>query len=160
MNVPKAPLEALHRVRQVRVEQATRALASRVVAHQVAAARKARAERERARHDEALRDLRDTERARLTRGELRVVDLARAGAHEVRLGAERDALAAEEAHAEDALREARAAEVVARAEVARRAAEAELVARARTRLELATLRARDSHDEELAAEVMAARCVR
>ncbi len=89
MRRPEYPLEPLAQLRQRRVDEAAKGLAAAVAERERAEQARARAEQQRAMHEAAAHELRQDEADALGRGELRAADLARAGAWELGIAAQR-----------------------------------------------------------------------
>jgi hypothetical protein len=152
MRRPQYPLEPLADVRDRRVDDAVRGLAT-AVSQREATARHARAVEQAAEsHAVGVDRVKRAEREALGRGDLRAADLAHAHAWELRVEAERAALAVEEQRAHAAERAAGEAELRSREELARRRADAEVVAKDRARWEAAQRKRADAKEEESMAE--------
>jgi hypothetical protein len=152
MRPPRYPLEPLAQLRQDQVEAAVRGLAAAVAGRDAAERVRSGAEQRRQAHQAAAAHVRDAEGEALARGELRAADLARAGAWEVRVASERDALASDLERAAGAEARARAVEEKARGEVAERKAGAEVVAADQTRWREALRKKGEAKEEEAAEE--------
>jgi hypothetical protein len=146
------PLEPLAELRDTRVDQAVRGLAAAIAERDQAERGRRAAEESRASHDTAAARARSAEADALAHGELRVSDLARADAWELRVAAERAALTAEVDRARGTEHRAREGEQVARGEVASRRADADVIERDRARWTDAQRRQLEARDEEAASE--------
>jgi hypothetical protein len=146
----KYPLEPLEKLRQERVDGATRALADAVKDKTKAEARRARVEEERRRGEDEARRTRDHERDALERGDLSAADLMRAAAWEVRARAEAEEHARRVAGAEAADAAAQASLETARFDLAQRKSDADVMAKDRRKW-----RDRVKKDEEKAEEAAA-----
>lgn len=154
---PKYPLEALREHRARGVDAATAELGAAVRAREVAEAAKLRAEEERARAEARARAVRENEAVRLRNGELKVVDLVRAGDWDKGAQHEIAELSRAVDRAEMRASEARAAERTARDELARRKADRDVVAKDEARFVERLVRDREAAEEDAADEVFAAR---
>jgi hypothetical protein len=152
MRPPKYPLEPLERLRDEKVDEATRALATAVAARDEAERRRRGAEKTSEDHEDAARALREKERAALERGELTAGDLMRADAWEARVAEERATLARGVEQAREAESRARASEAGAQGEVAARKSEAQVVAKDRARWEERARKRADDREEQSAEE--------
>lgn len=152
MRRPQYPLEPLADVRERQVEGAVRGLATAVSQREAAASRARAVERAAESHAAAVDRAKDAEREALGRGELTAADLAHAHAWELRVEAERAALAAEQQRARAAESAASDAEVRSREELARRRADADVVAKDRARWETAQQKRADAREEEAMTE--------
>jgi hypothetical protein len=146
------PLEPVAGLRENKVDQAVRGLAAAIAERDQAERGRRAAEQSRLSHDGAADRVRDAEAGALERGELRVSDLARADAWELRVSAERDALTAEVDRARTAEGRARAGEEAARGKVASRRADAQVIEKDRARWADAQRRQVEAKDEEAASE--------
>jgi hypothetical protein len=146
------PLEPLAELRDRRVDQAVHELAASIAGRDEAERSRRAAEESRSSHNSAAQRARVAEADALARGELRVSDLARADAWELRVAAERAALTAEVDRARGAEHRAREGEHAARGEVASRQADAEVIEKDRARWADAQRRQSDARDEEAASE--------
>jgi hypothetical protein len=152
MRRPQYPLEPLAYVRERQVDDAVRGLAN-AVSQREAAARRARVVEQAAESLAAAIDgVKRAEREALGRGELRAADLAHAHAWELRMEAERAALAAEGERARAAESAAAETELQSREELARRQADADVVAKDRARWEAVHQKRADAKEEESMAE--------
>ena len=152
MRSPRYPLEPLVELRQKKVDEAVRELAGAARDRDSAAGARRAVEERRGAHERAIADVRAAEGEALARGELRVADLARAGAWSLRVGADGDALAAgvERARATEA--RARAAEATAQSAVGSRRAEAQVVTQHRARWGETRRKDLEAKDEEASSE--------
>jgi hypothetical protein len=159
MRSPKYPLEPLAKLRDQRVDEATRDLAGAVGARTAAeGARKRAQERVRAHEDEARR-VREAETAALERGELTAGDLARLQDWERGTGAERDAMERDVAARQGAEDRSREAERQAKEQLAARMSDARVVERDRVRWEEGVRKRLEAKEEE-AVEDAAGRAAR
>lgn len=152
MRRPRYPLDPLAQQRDRRVEEAVRGLASAVSQREGVERRARTVEQANESHAAAVARVKDAESEALGRGELRAADLAHAHAWELRMEAERAALAAEQARARAAESAAREAEQRSRENVAQRRADADVVAKDRARWEAAQRKQSDAREEEAMAE--------
>jgi hypothetical protein len=146
------PLEPVAELREAKVDQAVRGLAVAIAQRDQAERSRCAAEESRASHDAGAQLVRSAEAHALARGELRVSDLARAGAWELRVAAERAELMAEVDRARGAEGRAREGEATARGEVASRQADAQVLEKDRARWADAQRRLAEAKDEEAASE--------
>jgi hypothetical protein len=133
MRRPKYTLEPLVELRGRRAGEATKELASAVAGREKAERVRAGAEERRAAHEAQARAVREVESQALASGDLRVADLARADAWELRVASER---AKHEGAVSRALEEegrARESETEARGRAAMTQADAEVVKKDRER---------------------------
>jgi hypothetical protein len=152
MRPQRYPLEPLSDLRDRRVEEATGMLAAVIRAKDAATARLRTALLRRDGHARATAGVRQAELEALGRGDLRARDLARVDAWGVRTGAERDALTAAVAAAQDVEAKERVRQAQAQASVAARTADAQVVASHRARWDEAGRRAVEASAEEAAFE--------
>jgi len=152
MRRPQYPLEPLVDVRERQVDDAVRGLATAVSKREAAASHARAVEQAAESHAAALDRVKQAEREALGRGELRAADLAHAHAWELRMEAERAALAAEEQRACAAEKAAGETELRSREELAQRRADADVVAKDRARWEALQQRRADAKEEEAMAE--------
>jgi len=133
MPPPKYPLAPVVTVREAKVDQAAGGLAAAMCARDAAARARTASEQRRDEHAATVEDVRCAEKDALSLGNLRVTDLVRRDAWEVRVAVEQSALASvvEQARAEED--RARSGEGRARELAALRMAEAQLVDRHRVR---------------------------
>lgn len=146
------PLEPLANVRERQVDDAVRGLATAVSQREAAARRAQAAEQAAESHAAAVERVKREEREALGRGELTAADLARAHAWELRVEAERTALAGQQERARAAESAASDAEGRSREELARRRTDADVVAKDRARWETAQRKRADAKEEEAMAE--------
>lgn len=133
MAAKKYPLDPLAKLREQHVDAAMRELAE-AVREREAAERKARAaEEEQERAAARALEMREAERAKLERGELKVADLMRADAWGVAVAEEKRRLEAHVERATVAESEARAGEAEQRTVVAARKADAEVIEKDRAK---------------------------
>jgi hypothetical protein len=149
---PRYPLEPLARLREKKVDEATQALAGAVATRAKAEEARARAEQRRAAQESKVAAVRDEERAALAHGELRAADLARAGAWEIAVAAEREQLDATVKSAQGKERAARDAEAGAKQSVASRQADADAVEKDRARWHEHARKRDEAKEEEAASE--------
>jgi hypothetical protein len=152
MRPPRYPLEPLARLREEQVDAAVRGLATAVAGRSAAEDARRTAEHRRDAHAEAAARVREAERVALRRGELRAGDLARAGAWEVRVASEHEAMASEVGRALGVEAQACDTERKAQGETASRKADAEAVATDRTRWHDALRKKGEAREEEAAEE--------
>ena len=152
MRPRRYPLDPLARVREIKVDDAARALAEAVRAREEAALRLAQATRRKEDAEAEARALREGEQGALERGELTVADLMRADAWGTRVKAEQTELVRREDEAATREDAAQGDESRARVNVAERKADAELVERDRVRWVDGERRRADAKDEEAAAD--------
>lgn len=152
MRRPQYPLEPLANVRERQVDDAVRGLATAVSQREDASRRARAVEHVAESHAAAVDRTKHAEREALGRGELTASDLAHAHAWELRVEAERAALAAEQQRARAAESAASDAEARSRGELARRRADADVVAKDRARWETAQQKRADAREEETMTE--------
>jgi hypothetical protein len=152
MRRPKYPLEPLAKLREQKVDEATRALAGAVANREKAERARAGAELRRASHEADARGLRQAERGALERGELKAADLARAGAWEMRVAEDREKLEAVVKSTREEEKKARQGEAEARADATARRADAEVVEKDRTRWREGERKHAEAKEEEAATE--------
>lgn len=152
MRRPRYALEPLAKLRDGKVDEATRGLAAAVTERGAAERARRSAEARRDAHDAAADAVRAGEREALERGELRAGDLALADGWEARVATERAALADAVQRAGSAEAKARDAERQAQRGVAERKADAQVVAKDRARWEDEQRRRGEAKEEEEAAE--------
>jgi hypothetical protein len=152
MRRPQYPLEPLADVRERQVDDAVHGLATAVSRREAAAHHTRAVEQAAESHAAGVDRVKRAEREALGRGELRAADLAHAHAWELRIEAERAALAAEEERARAAERAAGDAEQRSREELARRRADADVVAKDRARWEAVQQKRADAKEEQAMAE--------
>jgi hypothetical protein len=148
----KYPLEPLSRLRQARLEGASRELAAAVRARSSAEQARADAQRACERHRQASDDVKSAERAALGRGDLSAADLARAEAWAARVEVEADALSSRVEQARRVESQARESEERARAGTGARAAEARVVSEHEERWREAQRAKAERVDEEASVE--------
>jgi len=147
----KYPLDPLVRVREARVDGATRAVAAATRKAEDARAARIAAEASRARAAEAARAARESEREVLESGGLTAADLARADAWETRVQGEDQRLFGAVSRAAEAEAAAIAEEAAARAALAGDKADADVVAKDRAAwLDVARRRAEAAEEEDAA----------
>lgn len=151
MPSPKYPLKPLLEQRGRLVDAAAAELGGAVHAREAADAARVRAEDDRRDEEARARHVRDEEAARLARGELRAVDLARAEAWEVGARTQLQQLERAVTLAGDAVERARRDEHVARRSLAQRTADRDVVMKDKGRFD-DRLKARVLAAEEEAAE--------
>jgi hypothetical protein len=144
----KYPREPLAMLRAKESGDAAVALAEAVRAREEAERVARSIERVRDRAADAARAVRDAEASALERGELRVVDLERAGAWSARVERDRVQTESRVARSAERVRAAGEAEEVARASVAGAHASAKVTERDRARWEDGARRAALARDEE------------
>jgi hypothetical protein len=149
---PKYPLEPLLGHRERKVDDATVELGAAIAQREAAEAARLRAERARREAEERAAAIRADEAARLAKGELRAVDLARKEAWEVAVAAQMSDLTRDVAKAEREAASAHEGEASARAELARTKADRDVVAKDKGRFVDAQRRAAEAADEENAGE--------
>ena len=154
---PKYPLEPLREHRDRRVDAATVQLGDAVRSREAADDAKRRAEQERLDAEARAAAVRDDEAALLANGELRVADLACAGAWEHAASAEMTDLGSAIARADGHLAAAREAEVQARGELAQKKADLDVVVKDEARFDAAARSKQEAAEEESAEEAFAAR---
>lgn len=152
MRPPRYPLEPLAKLREDQADAAVRGLAEAVSVRHSAERHRLAAEQRRDDHEEAAARVREAEGEALARAELRVADLARAGAWETRVASEGESMASQLERAREAETSARDAEVAARGEVTTRKAGAEVVGADRMRWRDALRKVADAKEEEAAEE--------
>jgi hypothetical protein len=152
MRPPRYPLEPLAKLREDQADAAVRGLAVAVAGRDAADRDRRTAEQQRDTHTAAAARVRDAEGDALARGELRVGDLARAGAWETRVASEGRTMASAVERARGAETQARAVEQSAQGEVATRKAGAEVVGADRARWNDALRRKAEARQEEAAEE--------
>jgi hypothetical protein len=152
MRPPRYPLEPLAKVRTDQADAAVRGLAVAVAGRDAAERERREAETRRQAHEEAAARVRDAEQEALARGELRVGDLARAGAWETRVASEGATLTSTVDRAQGAENRARHVEQTARGEVASRKADVEVVAADRARWDASLRKKAEAREEEAAEE--------
>jgi len=152
MRRPQYPLEPLVDVRERQVDDAVRGLASAVSLREAAATRARAIEQAAESHAAGVDRVKQAERDALGRGELRAADLAHAHAWELRMEAERAALAAEGERARAAEKAAGETELRSREELALRRADADVVAKDRARWEAVQQKRAEAKEEESMAE--------
>jgi hypothetical protein len=152
MRRPKYPLEPLAQLRQRKANEAAEAFATAVVERENAERACVDAERRRAMHEAEAHELRQAEADALGRGELRAGDLARTGAWELGVSAQRqrhdDAVErakGQEGRARDGERDARERVASARADV-------DVVDKDRAKWRDSQLRREEAQEEEAASE--------
>jgi len=152
MPPPRYPLEPLAKLREDQADAAVRGLAVAVAGRDAAERDRRTVEQQRDTLEAAAARVRETEQEALARGELRVGDLARAGAWETRVASEGEATAAALERARGAETRAREAEQSAQGEVATRKAGAEVVSADRARWQDALRKKAEAREEEAAEE--------
>jgi len=152
MRPRRYPLEPLAELRAGQVDAAVRGLATAVAAHDAAERDRRTAERVRDDHAAVAAGVRAAEREALARGELRVGDLAVAGAWEVRIASEGQAMASAVDRTRGVETRARDAEQGAQGTVAARKADAEVVVADRARWQDALRKKVEAKEEEAAEE--------
>jgi hypothetical protein len=152
MRPPKYPLEPLAELRDKRVDLALDDLAAATRGRDAAERERLASEQGCRAHAAAAERLRDAEESALARGELRVADLANAGAWEIRVASEHQALASEVDRARVAEAGARVGEERAQGEVASRKADAQVVAKDRARWRSRQAGREEAKEEEASTE--------
>ncbi|HEY3820829.1 MAG TPA: hypothetical protein VGL81_26880 [Polyangiaceae bacterium] len=152
MRPPKYPLEPLAKLRGEQADAAVQGLAKAVAGRDAAERDRRSAEQRRDAHEVAASRVRGAEQEALARGELRVGDLARAGAWESRVASEGETMASAVARAQGAEGRAREVEQSAQGELATRRADVDVVAADRARWHDALRRKREAREEEAAEE--------
>ena len=149
---PKYPLSPLGALRNKRVDDAAHDLATKTRARTAAERAHQLAQENLDRHGAAAALVRESEAGALARGDLRVADLARADAWEVRIGAEDVALASqvERTRANEAA--ALEGEQRTRALLTSRRADADVVTKDRARWSDRLRKRVEARDEEAAVE--------
>jgi hypothetical protein len=148
MRRPKYTLEPLVELRERRAEEATKELAGAVAQREQAERVRAGAEARRASHDLQVHAAREVEARALSRGELRVADLARADAWELRVASERAKHEEAVSRACEGEGRARESEAEARGRVVARQADAEVVKKDRARWHEAERKRDEAREEE------------
>ncbi len=154
---PKYPLEPLREHRDRAVEAATTELGDAVRARESADEAKARAERERREEAVKVDAVKAEEQKRLSGGELRAVDLARAEAWGYATSRKSDRLMRAVARTEEELTAALEAEALARGLLAQKKAERDVIAKDEGKFVESVARSREAAEEEQAEDVVAAR---
>lgn len=149
---PKYPLLPLLEHRDRRVDDATAELGDAVREREAAEQRKARAEAAEREAAERRAAIRREEAERLARGELRVADLARQEAWEVREKSEAAALSEATTSAASAAEQARGGEERARQGLADKKAERDVVAKDHDRFREQKKKVAEKAEEEAAEE--------
>jgi hypothetical protein len=152
MRPPRYPLEPLAKLREDQADAAVRGLAVAVAGRAAAERDRRTVEQRRDAYEAAAARVRDAEGEALARGELRVGDLARAGAWETRVASEGAMMASTVERALGSETRAREAEQAAQGEVATRKAGAEVVGVDRARWHDALRKKTDAREEEAAEE--------
>jgi len=152
MRPPRYPLEPLAKLREDQAGAAVRGLAAAVAGRDAAERARRLAEQRREAHESASTRVRETEQEALARGELRVGDLARAGAWETRVASEGETMASAVERARSTETRARAVEQSAQGDVATRKAAVEVVGADRARWQDAHRKKADAREEEAAEE--------
>jgi hypothetical protein len=152
MRPPKYALTPLADLREKRVGDATRGLARQVIARTLAERDHRAAEEKRVAHDAVVEQVRHDEDDALARGELRALDLARADAWQVRVGAERAAIVAQVDRSRAVEARARESEQSARGELIAKQADADVVARDHARWSEAMRKRAEAKEEEMASD--------
>jgi hypothetical protein len=152
MRPPKYPLEPLARLRAQKVDEAARVLAGAVTTRETAERVRLGAEQRRASQEEEAKGVRDVEAEELLRGDLRVADLARAGAWEVRVASEQEKLALALTRAREEEGKAREGEKEARESVAAKRADAEVVEKDAARWREGVRKRAETKEEDAASE--------
>jgi len=152
MRPPRYPLEPLAKLREEQADAAVRGLAVAVAGRDAAERDRRTAEQRREAHEASATRVREAEQQALARGELRVGDLARAGAWETRVAAEGQTMASAVQHARGVETRARDVEQAAQGEVATRKAGAEVVGADRARWQDALRKKAEAREEEAAEE--------
>jgi hypothetical protein len=155
MRRPRYPLEPLVELRERRAQEATKELAGAVVEREKAERVRAGAEGRRASHEAQARAVREVEADALSRGDLRVADLARADAWELRVASERakHEEAVSRAHEEEG--RSRESEKEARGRAVMKHADAEVIKKDRARWRETERKRGEAKEEEAASEVPA-----
>jgi hypothetical protein len=152
MRPKRYPLEPLAEVRADQADAAVRGLAVAIAGRDAAERDRREAERRREAHEAAAARVRDAEQEALGRGELRVGDLARAGAWETRVTSEGQTIASAVERAHGAESRARQVEQTAQGDVASRKADVEVVAADRARWDASLRKKAEAREEEAAEE--------
>ena len=152
MRPPKYPLEPLARLRAQKVDEAARVLAGAVTRRETAERVRLGAEQRRASQEEEAKGVRDVEAEELLRGHLRVADLARAGAWEVRVASDREKLALALTRAREEEGKAHEGEKEARESVAAKRADAEVVEKDAARWREGVRKRAETKEEDAASE--------
>jgi hypothetical protein len=152
MRSPRYPLQPLAKVRQQKVDLATKDLGAAVTTKEASVRARRQADLRREHHAREAALVRDAEREALERGELRAGDLARQDAWALRVATEADALMASTERAQAAEVRARETEREAQAAVVSRTTEARIVETHRSRWDEARRRSEERKEEEAASE--------
>lgn len=152
MRPPRYPLEPLAKLRGDQADAAVRGLAAAVAGRDAAERERRLAEQRRDDHEAAAARVREVEQEALARGELRVGDLARAGAWETRVATESEMMTSAAERARGAETQAREVERTAQGDVAARKADVEVVGADRARWDGALRKKAEAREEEAAEE--------
>ncbi len=152
MRSPKYPLEPVVELRTKKVDDAARQLSAAARERAAASGARQLAERRREDHEQEVARVRATEDEALARGELRAVDLARAGTWSVRVGSESEVLAAGVERARAGETRARQTEGSARTAALSRRAEARVALLHRAHWDEARRKEVEAREDEASSE--------